>query len=213
MKAPKLPFRDLLLSAGLISLLIAPLASAAPARSRNSSVATSSQAASTFKTYQSKLGFQIDFPSTYTVDASQEGQGSVVLRSRSNPQTAIGSDQPAPTVNGPINSNIQSQSSLGDRIVVTQFDNSQQLSPLQWAQQNKTKSFFDQRQDNYRSYSLAGKPAVSYSWCGTDRCGDNVVLPSRDGRRILVLSALYDYPGNAVRWDFQNLVGKLRLTQ
>ncbi|MBW4524835.1 MAG: hypothetical protein KME18_06520 [Phormidium tanganyikae FI6-MK23] len=162
----------------------------------------------TLKTYQSQLGFRFDFREPYALDTSQEGKGTVVLRNGSISTEAIGSDEPAP-----VDSNVEAQHSPGDKITVTRFDNPQRLSARQWAEQNKTQSFFDGRQSDYRSYSFAGQPAVSYSWCGTGNCGDSVIVPSRDGRSVFVLSALYEYPGNAVRWDFKQMIGRFRLTQ
>ena len=208
MKVSKLSSFQAVFYAGLLSLSVSTVSQASPAKSNTPSLQAVSQAsAGTFKTYKSQLGFQLEFPSAYAVDTSQESKGTLVLRSVPEKPFAEGSDQPAP-----VYSNVQSQSSPGDKIIVTEFANPQGLTARQWAERNKEKSFFDGRQNDYRSYSFAGKPAVSYSWCATSRCGDSVIVPSRDGKHIFMLSALYEYPGNAVRWDFKNMIGKFRLT-
>ncbi len=220
MKVTALRFRQLFLYTGLLSLLIpsvtivsqASRGIAAPSASTSRS---STQAmANVGQFYQSdRLGLRVEVPSNYQVDKSQENQGVLVLRNRNAPP-AIGSDQPASGSgdNGFVTGN-QPQITAADRITVTEFNNSQRLSALQWAQRNTEKSFFNQREGDYRSYSFAGQPAVNYSWCSTNICGDSIVLPNRDRNRIVVLSALYDYPGNAVRWDFKNSIGQFRLTR
>lgn len=210
MKVSKLSSLQAVLYAGLLSLSVSAIAQASPVKSHaaTSLYAASPSSAGTFKTYKSQLGFRLQIPSNYNIDTSQESKGTLVLRSVPEKPVAEGSDQPAP-----VNSNVQSQSSPGDKIIVAEFANPQRLTARQWAEQNKERSFFDGRQSDYRSYSFAGKPAVSYSWCGTSNCGDSVIVPSRDGKQIFVLSALYEYPGNAVRWDFKNMIGKFRLTQ
>jgi hypothetical protein len=210
MKVSNLSISQMILSAGLLILTVPAIAQASPFKSDSSqTVYTIAQAsAGTFKTHQSPLGFRLDFPSTYSLDTAQESKGTVVLQSSAKVPSAVGSDEPAP-----VDSNVQSQSSPGDKITVREFANPQGLSARQWAEQNKDKSFFDGRQSDYRSYSFAGQPAVSYSWCGESSCGDSVIVPSRNKKSVFVLSALYEYPGNAVRWDFKNMIGKFRLTQ
>lgn len=195
---------------GFLSVAIAGIAQAAPTQptAKPTMYAVGQATGGTLKTYQSQLGFRFDVKDPYTVDTSQERQGTLVIRNPSLGNEAVGSDEPAP-----IDSNVQSQSSPGDRITITRFENPKRLSARQWVEQNPNQSFFDGRQSNYRSYSFAGQPAVSYSWCGNSNCGDSVIVPSRDGRSIFVLSALYEYPGNAVRWDFKRMVGRFRLTQ
>lgn len=196
--------------ASLLSLAAPAMAQASPFKGDlDPSAYTIAQAsAGTFRTYQSPLGFRFEFPSSYNLDRSQETKGTVVLKSSSITPSAVGSDEPAP-----VDSNVQSQSSPGDKIIITEFPNPQRLSARQWAEQNKEQSFFNGRQSNAQSYSFAGQPAVSYSWCATNSCGDSVIVPSRDRSRVFVLSALYEYPGNAVRWDFKNMIGKFRLMQ
>ncbi len=210
MKVSKLSSLQAILYSGLLSCSISTIAEAAPkpASPTTTLYAVGQASSGTLRTYQSQMGFQLKFPSAYTLDTSQEKKGVLVLQNPSAAPSAVGSDEPAP-----VNSNVQSQSSPGDKIIVTEFANPQRLTARQWAEQNKGKSFFDGRQSDYRSYSFAGKPAVSYSWCATSNCGDSVLVPSRDGKRIFMLSALYEYPGNAVRWDFKNMIGKFRLTQ
>ncbi|MBD2079524.1 hypothetical protein [Leptolyngbya sp. FACHB-17] len=210
MKVSKLFSLQVYLYSGMLSLTIAGTVHAAPTapaqKEQSSAAGQSSRGAS--KTYQSQLGFRFNFTAPYVVDKTQEGKGTIVLRDPSLNTQAVGSDQPAP-----VDSNVQSQSSPGDKITISRFDNPQRLSARQWAEQNKTLSFFDQQQSDYRSYNFAGKPAVSYSWCTTNTCGDSIIVPSRDGRTIFVLRALYDYPGDAVRWDFQRMAGRFQLTQ
>lgn len=210
MKVSKLPLLQVFFYSGILSCAIAGIAQSAPLQSASKPTmyAVGQASGNTLKTHKSQLGFRLDFKEPYVLDTSQEGKGTLVLRNRSATPEAIGSDEPAP-----VDSNVQSQSSPGDKIIITRFDNPQRLGARQWAEQNKTQSFFDGRQSGYRSYSFAGQPAVSYSWCGTNNCGDSVIVPSRDGRSVFVLSALYDYPGNAVRWDFKQMVGRFRLTQ
>ncbi|HTL89996.1 MAG TPA: hypothetical protein VL134_11385 [Leptolyngbya sp.] len=209
MKVSKLSSFQAFFYAGLLSLSVPAVSQALPTNGDTTSqdgVAQSS--ANTPKTYESKSGFQLQFPSKYSIDSTQTEKGVLVLRSVPAKPPAEGSDEPAP-----VDSNVQSQSSPGDEIRVTEFANPQKLTARQWAEQNKEKSFFDGRQSDYRSYSFAGKPAISYSWCATSNCGDSVIVPSQTGERIFVLSALYDYPGNAVRWDFKKMIGSFRLTQ
>ncbi|MCU0551691.1 MAG: hypothetical protein MUC48_20305 [Leptolyngbya sp. Prado105] len=210
MKVSNFSLPQTLLYAGILTLTVPAIAQAAPFKGgSDQTVYTIAQAsAGTFKTYKSPLGFRFEFPSSYNLDTSQEAKGTIVLQTSESKPTAEGSDEPAP-----VDSNVQSQSSPGDKITVTEFPNPQRLSAQQWAEQNKDKSFFDGRQSDYRAYSFAGQPAVSYSWCGNNSCGDSVIVPSRDRTRVFVLSALYEYPGNAVRWDFKNMIGRFRLTQ
>lgn len=209
MKVSKLFPLQALFYSGMLSFTIAGIAHAVPVTQMQRTMGATAQASSgTSKTYQSQLGFRFEIKEPYAVDRSQEGKGKIVLRDPSLETQAMGSDEAAP-----VNSNVQSQSSPGDKITISRFDNPQRLSARQWAEQNKTLSFFDQRQGNYRSRNFAGEPAVSYSWCATNTCGDSVIVPSRDGRRIFVLSALYAYPGDAVRWDFQRMAGRFQLTQ
>lgn len=210
MKLTKLSRPQMFFCAGLLSLAVPAVVQASPFTSNSDqTIYTIAQAsAGTFQTHKSPLGFRFDFPTTYNLDTSQESKGTIVLRSTVEAPTAVGSDEPAP-----VDSNVQSQSSPGDKIIVAEFSNPKRLSAQQWAEQNRDKSFFDGRQSDYRAYSFAGQPAISYSWCGTNNCGDSVIVPSRDRTKVFVLSALYEYPGNAVRWDFKNMIGRFRLTQ
>ncbi|MGG6265088.1 hypothetical protein ACQ4M3_06520 [Leptolyngbya sp. AN03gr2] len=210
MKVSKLASLQAFFYSGFLSVTIAGIAQATPTQTapKPTVYAVGQETGGTLRTYQSQLGFRFDVKAPYTIDTSQERQGTIVVRNPSLENAAVGSDEPAP-----VDSNVQSQSSPGDRITITRFDNPNRLNARQWAEQNPTQSLFDGRQSDYRSYSFAGQPAVSYSWCGNSNCGDSVVVPSRDGRSIFVLSALYEYPGNAVRWDFKRMVGRFRLTQ
>lgn len=194
----------------LLSLTLPAIAQASPFKEDSAqTVYTIAQAsAGKSKAHQSPLGFRIEFPTTYNLDTSQEAKGRLVLQSREAKSSAIGSDEPAP-----IDSNVISQSSPGDKIIITEFSNPKRLSARQWAEQNKDKSFFNGRAGDDRSYSFAGQPALFYSWCSTNNCGDSVIVPSRDKSQVFVLSALYEFPGNAVRWDFKKMIGKFRLTQ
>jgi hypothetical protein len=97
-------------------------------------------------------------------------------------------------------------------ILISTFANPNGLSAEQWAQQNDAQSFFSGRQSEIRSSRFAGQPAIAYSWCATD-CGDSVVFPSRDGKRIVVLSAVYEYPGDPIRWQFQSIAGKFQFAK
>lgn len=210
MKVSKLAPLQAFFYSGFLSVAIAGIVQAAPTQptAKPTIYAVGQATGGTLRTYQSELGFRFDVNDPYTIDTSQEGQGTIVVRNPSLGTEAVGSDEPAP-----VDSNVQSQSSPGDRITITRFANPNRLSARQWAERNPNQSFFDGRQSNYQSYSFAGQPAVSYSWCGNNNCGDSVIVPSRDGRSIFVLSALYEYPGNAVRWDFKRMVGRFRLTQ
>lgn len=211
MKVTSQPFRQLFLYAGLLSLLVPSVAVSAPSASTGRS--STQAAANVGQAYQSsRLGVRVELPSQYEIDKSQENRGVLVLRNRNAPP-AIGSDQPASGTNNGFVTGEQPQVTAADRITVSEFDNPKRLSGLQWAQQNTEKSFFNQRQNNYQSKSFAGQPSVSYSWCSTNICGDSIVVPSPDRKRVVVLSALYDYPGNAVRWDFKNTVGQFRFTR
>lgn len=210
MKVSRLSIAQSFFYAGLLSLTVPVMAQASPfkgdAAQTNYTIAQAS--AGKFTTHQSPLGFRLSFPATYNLDTSQEIKGTVVLRSSLETPSAVGSDEPAP-----VDSNVRSQSSPGDKITIAEFPNPQRLSARQWAERNKDKSYFDGRQSDYRSYSFAGQPAVSYSWCGTSICGDSVIVPSKNGSSVFVLSALYEFPGNAVRWDFKNMIGRFQLTQ
>lgn len=209
MRVSKLSLLQAFFYSGLLSCMTAGIAQATPRTIPKVQMYAVGQASGgILKTYQSQLGFRFDFKAPYSLDTSQEGKGTLVLRNRSLGPEAVGSDEPAP-----VESNVQAQSSPGDKITISRFENPQRLSARQWAEQNKAQSFFDGRQSDYRSYSFAGEPAISYSWCGKDNCGDSVIVPSRDGRSVFMLSALYEYPGNAVRWDFKNMIGSFRLTQ
>jgi len=210
MRVSKLsPFQRFFYS-GILSCMIPGIAYAtmAQAAPKSQMYAVGQASGGTIKTYKSQLGFRFDFKAPYTLNTSQEGKGTLVLRNPALGPEAVGSDESAP-----VSSNIQSQSSPGDKITIVSFDNPKRLSARQWAEQNKTQSFFDGKQSDYRSYTFAGEPAISYSWCGNNNCGDSVIVPSRDGRKIFVLSALYEFPGNAVRWDFKQMVGRFQLTQ
>lgn len=217
--------QQLCVCAGALTLVVPAIFQAAPAMSETAkpsyiAAQSSSRAARSYQSQQ--LGFRFEYPQSYSLDTSKERQGVLVLRSNANPP-AIGSDQPAPnSVPGndqpPFVTGEQPQRSAGDKISIKTFANPQRLSAIEWARRNNAQSYFNGRQGNPRQYSLAGKPAVSYSWCSNaittgSNCGDSVVLPSRDGRQVIVLSAVYDYPGDEVRWDFQNIVGKIRLTR
>lgn len=213
------------LCAGALSFVLPSILHAVPVMSETAKptqIAAQSGSRST-QAYQSRqLGFRFEYPETYTLDTSKEQQGVLTLRSNAIPP-AIGSDQPDPNAvpgsdQPPFVTGEEPQRSPGDKISIRTFNNPQRLSAIEWAKRNEAQSYFSGLQSNPRQYQFAGKPAVSYSWCSTaitngSNCGDSVILPSRDGRQIIVLSAVYDYPGDEVRWDFQNMVGKLRLTR
>lgn len=210
MKVTKLAPAQVFLYSGFLSCVIAGTAQTAPSQAapKPTMYAVGQSTSGTLRSYESDLGFRFDVKAPYAIDTSQERQGTIIVRNPSINGEAVGSDEPAP-----VDSNVQSQSSPGDKITITRFENPKRLSARQWVEQNPNQSFFDGRQSNYKSYSFAGQPAVSYSWCGNSNCGDSVVVPSRDGRSVFVLSALYEFPGNAVRWDFEKMVGQFRLTQ
>ncbi|NDJ16589.1 hypothetical protein [Myxacorys almedinensis] len=194
------------LLAGVISALVPTLvfaalphqATAKPALVAQSSAESESNA---YQIYQTpELGFRIAYPKGYTVDTSNVGEGYLRFV---QPASAPEAEATQPTTKA------ESGGQAGS-IVAAAFDNPTNLSALAWAQQNGEKSFFETgRQSNYQSRKFAGQDAIAYSWCATE-CGDSVVFPSRDGKRIIVLSAVYDLPGDAVRWDFQNTIGKFR---
>jgi hypothetical protein len=156
---------------------------------------------SAYEIYHSpQLGFRIAYPKSYTVDTSKEGEGYLRFsRNVGTPQASAAETTAAAP-----------ESDRSGSIIAATFENPKGLSALEWAKQNDKTSYFQTgRQGNYQSRKFAGQPAIAYSWCATE-CGDNIVFPSRDGRRIIVLSALYDLPGDDVRWEFQNVVGKFR---
>lgn len=191
------------LIAGVLTAMAPAVVFALPTRptvtSQPSLVAQS--ASTTYQIYQSpQLGFRIAYPKGYIVDTSDVGKGYVRFsRNAGTPQaSAVETATKA-----------QSEDQSGS-IVAATFDNPGRLSALEWAQQNGEKSFFETgRQSNYQSRKFAGQNAIAYSWCAS-QCGDSVVFPSRDGKRIIVLSAVYQLPGDAVRWEFQNTIGKFR---
>ncbi len=138
-----------------------------------------------YQTYQSqRFKFKIDYPPSYRLDATEESRG-IRLQPTTKDQTGS--------------------------IVIAAFSNPNRLSALEWVSQQTAESNFSNRQDTPRSYSFAGQPAISYPWCDKV-CADNVVFPSRDRQTIMVLTVLYDYPADQIRWDFQSIIGKFRFT-
>ncbi len=172
-----------------IGLLAGALISLNPGAVSAAAIAPSIQAQarqSHYQTYQSqRLNFKIAYPSSYQLDSSAENRGYLQLQPKATNQAG--------------------------RIVITAFNNPNRLSALEWVRQRTAESNFAHRQDDPKRYTFAGQPAVSYPWC-TKVCGDNVVFPSRDRQKMMVLSVLYDYPSDPIRWDFQNMIGKFRFT-
>lgn len=217
MKAITLSIQQICLYAGLLSLSIPLVAHATPVLSNPSMFLIAQANSRSAQAFQSReLGFRIEVPQNYTIDRSQERQGIITFRNEATP-AAVGSDQPAPAV--PTENQTaavtgdEPQVSPSDKIQVRTFDNPKRLSAADWAKQNDAQSFLSARQSEIQQRRFAGQPAISYSWCSNTVCGDNIVLPSRDRRRIIVLSALYDFPGDSVRWDFQRIAGQFRFVQ
>lgn len=139
-----------------------------------------------YQTYQSqRLNFKIAYPSSYKLDANAENQGYLQLQPKATDQAG--------------------------RIVMNAFSNPNRLSALEWARQRTAESNFTHRQDDPKRYTFAGQPAISYPWCAKV-CGDNVVFPSRDRQKMMVLTVLYEFLSDPIRWDFQNMIGKFRFT-
>jgi hypothetical protein len=217
MKLSAFSFRQICLCVGLLSLTVPTIARAIPVSSNASMLLIAQATSRAAQAYKSQaLGFQIGIPQNYTVDASQEKQGIITLRNQSAP-SAVGSDQPAPSAvpgnQPPFVTGEKPQITAEDKIRVATFANPNRLSAEAWAKQNQAQSFFNGIQGQPQQRRFAGQPALTYSWCSSEICGDNIVLPSRDGKQIIVLSALYDYPGDAVRWDFQKIAGQFRFTR
>ncbi len=190
------------LVAGVLAAMAPAVVFALPARQSATQPTLVAQAQSTnYQIYQSpQLGFRIAYPKGYTVDTSDVSKG--YLRFSRDASTLQASAAETSTQAQP--------GGQSGSIVASTFDNPGGLSALEWAQQNGEKSFFETgRQSNYQSRKFAGQNAIAYSWCAS-QCGDSVVFPSRDGKRIIVLSAVYQLPGDAVRWEFQNTIGKFR---
>ena len=124
MRVSKLsPFQTFFYS-GILSCTIAGIAYATTAQAtpKAQMYAVGQASGGTIKTYKSQLGFRLDFKAPYTLDTSQEGKGILVLRNPALGPEAVGSDEPTP-----VNSNVQSQSSPGDKITIVSFDNPQRL--------------------------------------------------------------------------------------
>lgn len=168
-------------------LLAGALISLGPLALSPATIPIPAQAAqSSYQTYQSqRLNFKIAYPASYRLDASAENRGYLQLQPKAANQAG--------------------------RIVMNELSNPDQLSALEWVRQRAAESNFTNRQDDPKRYTFAGQPAVSYPWCAKV-CGDNVVFPSRDRQKMMVLTVLYDYPSDQIRWDFQNMIGKFRFT-
>lgn len=211
MKATPMFLKQAFFSAGIAALIVPSIAAANPAVESSAAPASAQLVAqkrqANYQTFRSpSLGFRISFPSSYTVDRSEEAQGTVRL-TRAQP-SAQASAQPTELQSG----GNKAQSNAGS-VLISRFDNPKRLSAAEWAKQNDAQSnFVTGRQSDYRRYEFAGQPAISYSWCASE-CGDSVVFTSRDGRQIIVLSAIYDYPSDPVRWEFQNIAGKFQFAR
>jgi hypothetical protein len=205
MKATHMFLKQALLFSGLAALILPSIAVANPSSSPKTPVQVSASTKEGLQTFSSStLGFRISFPNVYSVDRSAESQGTIRL-ARAGAQNTPG-QQPG---GGGAN---KSGSEAGS-ILVSAFDNPNKLSAADWAKQNDAQSaFVSGRQSDYRSYRFAGQPAIAYSWC-TSECGDSVVFPSRDGKKMVVISAVYELPGDPVRWEFQDVVGKFQFAK
>ena len=214
MKVKTNSLQQLCFYAGAFSLLIPVVGYTTPTVSNPATFfIAQANAASSAQTFQSReLGFRIDVPQNYAVDTSQKNEGVVTFRNQSVPQ-AVGSDQPAPDATATTAAAEQPQAAPNDAIRVATFENPKRLSAADWAKQNEAQSFINGRQSEIQQRQFAGQPAVSYSWCASSACGDSIIVPSRDRRQIFVLSALYDFPGDSVRWDFQTIAGRFRFVQ
>ncbi len=206
MKATPMFLKQAFLYTGIAALLVPSMSIAAPVRGSSTKAPVQSSTKEGYQTFSSPtLGFRISYPGVYSVDRSGESQGTVRL-ARAGAQAA------QPQTNGGSGGSKANASDAGS-VLISTFDNPKKLSAAEWAKQNDAQSgFVSGRQSDYRSYKFAGQPAIAYSWC-TSECGDSVVFPSRDGKKIVVISALYDLPGDPVRWEFQDIIGKFQFAK
>jgi hypothetical protein len=205
MKATLMFLKQALLFSGLAVLILPPIAVANPSSSSKAPAQVSASTKEGYQTFSSStLGFRISFPGVYSVDRSTESQGTIRL-------TRAGAENTTPQQQ-PGGGGAKSGSEAGS-ILVSSFDNPKKLSAADWAKQNDAQSaFVSGRQSDYQSRKFAGQPAIAYSWC-TSECGDSVVFPSRDGKKMVVISAVYELPGDPVRWEFQDIVGKFQFAK
>ena len=152
--------------------------------------------AQNFKTYtNAQYGFEVKYPSAYTIKTSDKTQVPGELFS-------INIVGPAKSENlGP-----------ASNISVSVWSNSKQMSLLDWATANSSFSNYgsDSLNTNFKNETLDGHQAISYSWQGQGY-GKTVVVAN--GQNVLLLDTGADSKTDQVWQDFEGVLSTFKFTK
>lgn len=146
-------------------------------------------------TYQNQnFNFSFSYPSDYIlVNKDIDGISLYLTLWSQKDYQYMQSDRSKQDIHGPLRN-----------VRIAVYPNRDRLSPLDWLQTNDNSTFSTIRLGNYKNINFAGRPAISYTWCGLG-CTEDIIFSSGDDRYIFKLGVSYDY-GNEldlVRNDFE----------
>jgi hypothetical protein len=149
-----------------------------------------------WKTYtNAQYGFEFSYPSAYTIKTSDKTNvtGQLFIVTITNSSNSANS--------GPASS-----------ISIGVWNNSKQLSLLDWATANSSFSNYGSGSlnSNFKNETLAGHQAISYSWVGMGN-GKTVVIANN--QTILLLDAGANSKTDQVWQDFDGVLSSLKFTK
>lgn len=146
-----------------------------------------------------KYGFEFSYPSAYTARSYTETQvkGKLFIAMLSSKEIGPGEGG-----DGPVS-----------RISVSVWNNSKQLSLVDWASDEYNKSFSNYGTDSisdFKNETLSGHKAISYSWEGLS-LGKTVIV--ENNKLIFLLDTIGNSKTEQVWKDFDNVVSTLTFTK
>jgi len=148
------------------------------------------------KTYtNTQYGFTFNYPSTYTLKTSNT--------------TAVPGEQFGIAITG---STKGTTSAPASSMSISVWNNSKQLSLLDWATANSSFSNYSSGSfnTNFKNETLAGHQAISYSWVGM---GDGKTVVIANNQTILLLDTGANSKTDQVWQDFDGVLSSLKFTK
>lgn len=140
------------------------------------------------------LGFEITYPDGYTVTSRDRGATVQTLADVQAMQGHYGSTP-----------------SRWLEIMI--YDNPEQLAPQDWVRRHERRSNWSlTRNDPPNSITFAGRPAITYTWCG-EYCGDALAFNRGDGRSLVFINTLYSNPNDPTRGDLKRIASSIRFVE
>ena len=151
-----------------------------------------------WKVYESeKFGMRFRYPETYYMETKELGDGHrghfLIMLTEDTEENRLVREGKAPGREGPI------------AITFDLYQSPETLDPVLWMK-GHSGSNYKLSDGTYQEITLAGKPAVSYSWDGLYRA-DNMAVNHQD--YVMSIAVTYLTPEDSIRKDYFNILNML----